>query len=74
VITNTALLGMNLRMQTLLPPMSAVSHVLVFVAFEHVVVLGKCVLAFAIPDVPEWVRKSQAKTEYKSRQALRKER
>ena len=74
-MTNTALLYMNIhRHQRLLPPMSPPTEILLFVAFEHLVIGAKCVIAFAIPDVPEWVRKSLARTEWKSRQALRKER
>ena len=74
-MTNTALLYMNVhRDDRILPSISPSMEILLFVAFEHLVIGAKCVVAFAIPDVPEWVRKALARTEWKSRQALRKER
>ena len=43
-MTNTALLYMNIhRHPRLLPPMSASMEILLFVAFEHVVIGLKCV-------------------------------
>ena len=73
-MTNTGLLYMNIHNHRRIPRISPSSEILLFVAFEHLVIGAKCVLAFAIPDVPEWVRKALARREWKSRQALRKER
>ena len=64
VMTNTALLYLNVHHQRLLPPMRTSTEILLFVAFEHLVIGAKCVLAFAIPDVPEGVSSNAPKRGY----------
>ncbi|XP_078609248.1 anoctamin-10-like isoform X2 [Branchiostoma floridae x Branchiostoma japonicum] len=73
VMTNMALIGMSPEIQPLLEGYTTVQKVLIFVAAEHLIIFIKVVLAFAIPDMPEWVETQMGRIEYQSTQALKKQ-
>ncbi|XP_046843595.1 anoctamin-10-like [Xenia sp. Carnegie-2017] len=71
VITNCALLGMSPTVQKWFPPeYTTLQKILVFVAFEHVLLGIKFLIAVLIPDVPGWIKEEFAKKEYERKQAL----
>lgn len=74
VMTNCALLAMSSDLKSNFSKFSAVEWTLLFVTIEHVIIFIKIILAYLIPDVPQWVSIALAKTDYESKEALRNER
>ncbi|XP_071958199.1 anoctamin-10-like [Antedon mediterranea] len=70
VVTNCALIGMSPEIQELLPQISLIKQVLIFVAVEHLFLGAKAAIAILIPDLPEWLEIELAKEEFQSKQAL----
>ncbi|KAK3731462.1 hypothetical protein QZH41_013659, partial [Actinostola sp. cb2023] len=71
VMVNLALLGSGGSLQRMFPNMTTAERILLIVFLEHAVLAIKIVVAYAIPDIPEWVENEIAKVEYKRRTALK---
>ncbi|KAM7003081.1 anoctamin-10 isoform 2-T2 [Tautogolabrus adspersus] len=73
VISNCWLLLLSPQLQKLFLEggISSTKTIVFAVLVEHVLILVKLVLAFLIPDEPDWIRKKREHTEYTSMQALR---
>ncbi|XDV53126.1 hypothetical protein PO909_021708 [Leuciscus waleckii] len=76
VVSNCWLLLLSPRVKELTQEASlSSSQVLVIaVIVEHVLIMVKMILAFMIPDEPDWVRIKREQIEYHSMQALKKQR
>lgn len=48
-------------------------HLYMCVLLQHVLIIVKLILAFLIPDEPEWVRQKRERIEYTSMQALKQQ-
>ncbi|XP_064475288.1 anoctamin-8-like isoform X2 [Ornithodoros turicata] len=71
VIVNCALIGTSGQMQRLFPSLTWGSTVLLIVIIEHVILFLKFAIAYAIPDIPQWVATEMAKIEYHRREAAK---
>ncbi|RXG70154.1 TELO2-interacting protein 1-like protein [Armadillidium vulgare] len=74
VMTNCALLCLSPRVRPLAPNASAVEWVMIFVAFEHIILALKMSLVRCFPDRPEWVRDAMDRVIFHAKMALRNER
>ncbi|KAB7497492.1 Anoctamin-10 [Armadillidium nasatum] len=74
VMTNCALLCLSPRVRPLAPNASPVEWVLIFVAFEHIILALKMSLVRCFPDRPEWVRDAMDRVIFHAKMALRNER
>ena len=63
VITNGFLIGFSSRIffNITSDPVVLLAFVIIF---EHILLFIKVIISFAIPDIPEWIRKSSAKREF----------
>ncbi|KAL1484399.1 hypothetical protein MTO96_032619 [Rhipicephalus appendiculatus] len=71
VVVNCALMGTLGQVQRLWPSLTPLEVLLGLVVLEHVVLCIKFAIAYAIPDVPEWVATEMAKTEFHRREAAK---
>lgn len=71
VVVNCALMGTLGQVQRLWPSLTPLEVLLGLVVLEHVVLCIKFAIAYAIPDVPEWVATEMAKTEFRRREAAK---
>ncbi|XP_050046097.1 anoctamin-8 [Dermacentor andersoni] len=71
VVVNCALMGTLGQVQRLWPSLTPLEVLLGLVVLEHVVLCIKFAIAYAIPDVPEWVATEMAKTEFRRRKAAK---
>ncbi|XP_067058166.1 anoctamin-8-like isoform X1 [Acropora muricata] len=71
VMVNLALLGMGGSVQRMFPNMTVTDRIILIVVLEHLVLGIKFAVAYAIPDIPEWVEHEIAKMEFQRRQALK---
>ncbi|EDO38807.1 predicted protein [Nematostella vectensis] len=71
VMVNLALLGMGGSVQRMFPGMTVTERIILIVVLEHLVLGIKFAVAYAIPDIPEWVENEIAKVEFKRREALK---
>ncbi|XP_031564579.1 anoctamin-8-like [Actinia tenebrosa] len=71
VMVNLALLGTGGSIQRMFPNMTTAETILLIVFLEHLVIGIKVAVAYAIPDIPEWVETEIAKVEFKRREALK---
>ncbi|XP_022082419.1 anoctamin-10-like isoform X2 [Acanthaster planci] len=70
VLTNTSLMAMSPEVKAFFPDMSATHYILMFVAFEHILLGLKAAIAILIPDLPKWMEVELAREEFESRQAF----
>lgn len=71
VVVNCALMGTLGQVQRLWPSLTPLEVLLSLVVLEHVVLCIKFAIAYAIPDVPDWVATEMAKTEFHRREAAK---
>ncbi|XP_022784864.1 anoctamin-8-like isoform X1 [Stylophora pistillata] len=71
VMVNLALLGMGGSVQRMFPNMTVTDRIILIVVLEHLVLGIKFAVAYAIPDIPEWVENEIAKMEFQRREALK---
>ncbi|XP_033625980.1 anoctamin-10-like [Asterias rubens] len=72
VLTNTALMAMLPEVRAIFPDMTTTHYILMFVAFEHILLGLKAAIAILIPDLPKWMEVELAREEFESRQAFLK--
>ncbi|KAK7116537.1 anoctamin-8-like [Littorina saxatilis] len=72
VIVNSALIGMGDLVHRMVPGISDTGTIILIVIVEHVILLVKASLEFAIPDMPLEVATQMAKVEYQRREALKR--
>ncbi|KAA0201315.1 hypothetical protein HAZT_HAZT002595, partial [Hyalella azteca] len=63
----------NIGVWQLVPTVSDVEWVLIFVMSEHLILVAKMALMWLMPDQPLWVREALDKVAYQSKMALRSE-
>ncbi|XP_067127758.1 anoctamin-8 isoform X1 [Centruroides vittatus] len=71
VIVNCALIGMSGQIQRMFPSLSSSGTILLIIVLEHVILFLKFGIAYAIPDVPQWVATEMAKIEFHRREAAK---
>lgn len=71
VIVNCALIGVSGNLQRFFPDLTPLEVTLIIVILEHIILFGKFSLAYAIPDVPQWVATEVAKIEFQRREAAK---
>ncbi|OQR71157.1 anoctamin-8-like [Tropilaelaps mercedesae] len=71
VIVNCALVGLNGQLGRMWPQLGPLETLAVVVLVEHLLLLLKSAIAFAIPDVPHWVQTEMAKVEFQRREAAK---
>lgn len=69
VIVNCALIGLSGQVNRMFPNITATQTILLIIILEHVMLLLKVWISYAIPDIPSWVAKEMAKIEWKRREA-----
>ena len=69
VIVNCALIGQSGQLHRMFPNMNGTQTVLVIIGLEHVMLMLKLLLHYAIPDIPSWVATEMAKIEWRRREA-----
>ncbi|XP_021368430.1 anoctamin-8-like isoform X1 [Mizuhopecten yessoensis] len=72
VIVNCALIGISGQVTRMVPNSSIVSTIIIIVILEHIILVLKFLIAYAIPDIPEAIATKKAKLEFLRRQALKK--
>lgn len=72
VIVNSALIGIGDLVHRMVPGLSDSLTIVLIVCVEHVILLMKIGLEYAIPDVPHEVALQMAKVEYQRREALKR--
>ncbi|XP_043212911.1 anoctamin-8-like isoform X1 [Amphibalanus amphitrite] len=68
VMVNCALIGMSGPVHRLFPNISTTQTVLLIIVLEHVLLLLKLLLSYAIPDTPAWLQTEIAKIEFNRRE------
>nr|XP_015927771.1 anoctamin-8 isoform X2 [Parasteatoda tepidariorum] len=71
VIVNCALIGMSGQVQRMFPNLSTQGTIILIVILEHIILSIKFGIAYAIPDVPQWVATKMAKVEFQRREAVK---
>lgn len=71
VIVNCALVGLNGQLSRMWPQLGPFEILVVVVLVEHLLLLLKSAIAFAIPDIPHWVQTEMAKVEFQRREAAK---
>ncbi|XP_054714021.1 anoctamin-8-like [Uloborus diversus] len=71
VIVNCALIGMSGQVQRMFPNLSTQGTIVLIVILEHLILSIKFGIAYAIPDVPQWVATKMAKVEFQRREAVK---
>lgn len=71
VLVNCALVGLNGPLGRMWPHLDPLETLALVVLVEHLLLLLKSAIAFAIPDVPHWVQTEMAKVEFQRREAAR---
>ncbi|XP_056106826.1 anoctamin-10 isoform X2 [Rhinichthys klamathensis goyatoka] len=76
VVSNCWLLLLSPRVKELTQEagLSSSQILVIAVIVEHVLIMAKMILAFMIPDEPDWVRIKREQIEFHSMQALKKQR
>lgn len=72
VLVNCALIGLSGQVHRMFPEMSTTQTILLIVALEHIMLILRFLISYAIPDLPEWVATEMAKVEFARREAVRK--
>jgi len=72
VIVNCALIGFSGLADRLFPDISTAERVVLIVILEHLILMIKMMVAYAIPDLPMWVAEEKARLEFMRREALKK--
>ena len=73
IFTNCGILYLSPQMRELGSSLTTTQYTMVFLVIEHVLLGLLWFIYKAIPDVPYWVRVLLAKTDWESRQALKRE-
>ncbi|KAG8186689.1 hypothetical protein JTE90_014763 [Oedothorax gibbosus] len=71
VIVNCALIGMSGQVQRMFPNLSTQGTIILIIVLEHIILSLKFGIAYAIPDVPQWVATKMAKVEFQRREAVK---
>ncbi|GIY12725.1 anoctamin-8 [Caerostris darwini] len=71
VIVNCALIGMSGQVQRMFPNLSTQGTIILIIILEHLILSIKFGIAYAIPDVPQWVATKMAKVEFQRRDAVK---
>ncbi|GFW67913.1 anoctamin-8 [Trichonephila clavipes] len=71
VIVNCALIGMSGQVQRMFPNLSIQGTIILIIILEHLILSIKFGIAYAIPDVPQWVATKMAKVEFQRREAVK---
>jgi len=68
IIVNCALIGQSGQVHRMFPNITSTQTIILVVILEHIMILLKVAIAYAIPDVPVWVETEMAKIEYRRRE------
>ena len=71
VIVNCTLVGLSGQLTRMWPSLGKLETIIIVVIVEHLLLLLKFAIAFAIPDVPHWVQIEMAKAEFQRREAAK---
>ncbi|XP_003744254.1 anoctamin-8 [Galendromus occidentalis] len=71
VVVNCTLVGLNGQLTRMWPSLGKLETIIIVVIVEHLLLLLKFAIAFAIPDVPHWVQIEMAKAEFQRREAAK---
>lgn len=71
VIVNCTLVGLNGQLTRMWPSLGKLETIIIVVIVEHLLLLLKFAIAFAIPDVPHWVQIEMGKAEFQRREAAK---
>ncbi|CAL1266921.1 unnamed protein product [Larinioides sclopetarius] len=71
VIVNCALIGMSGQVQRMFPNLSTQGTIILIIILEHLILSIKFGIAYAIPDVPQWVATKMAKVEFQRCEAVK---
>ncbi len=69
VMVNCALIGQSGPVHRIFPNINGTQTILLIIVLEHVMLLLKIWISYAIPDIPSWVATEMAKIEWKRREA-----
>ncbi|KAF4530758.1 hypothetical protein B566_EDAN007980 [Ephemera danica] len=72
VLVNCALIGLSGQVHRMFPEMSTTQTILLIVILEHIMLILRFVISYAIPDLPAWVATEMAKVEFSRREAFRR--
>ncbi|KAG8229744.1 hypothetical protein J437_LFUL007919 [Ladona fulva] len=72
VLVNCALIGLSGQVHRMFPEMSTTQTILLIVILEHIMLILRLIITYAIPDLPEWVATEMAKVEFSRREAFRR--
>ena len=72
IIINFALIGQSGQLAKWFPDIDGMSLMLLIVGFEHVMLLLKIVISYAISDTPNWVENELIRVEHQRREHERR--
>ncbi|XP_052796169.1 anoctamin-8-like [Mya arenaria] len=72
VMVNCALIGVSGQLDRMVPGMDTTSIIIVIVVLEHVILVLKMCMTYAIPAQPHWIKEEMAHLEFQRRQALKR--
>ncbi|GAB1604800.1 anoctamin-8-like isoform X2, partial [Argonauta hians] len=72
VIVNCALIGVFGHMTRIVPGLDSTSYLFLIIVLEHVILAVKMWIAYAIPDIPQWVATEMSRLDFLRREAFKK--
>lgn len=68
IVVNCALIGISGPVSRIFPNITTNQTIILIVVLEHVMLLVKVLISYAVPDVPKWVETEMAKIEFRRRE------
>ncbi|XP_052821774.1 anoctamin-8 isoform X3 [Octopus bimaculoides] len=72
VIVNCALIGVFGHMTRIVPGLGSTSYLFLIIVLEHIILGVKMWIAYAIPDIPQWVATEMSRLDFLRREAFKK--
>ncbi|KAH3837137.1 anoctamin-8-like isoform X2 [Dreissena polymorpha] len=72
VLVNSALIGVSGQMDRMAPGLDTSATIIVIIVLEHVILVLKMCVTYAIPSQPQSIKQEMARLEFQRRQALKK--
>ncbi|CAI9716845.1 Hypothetical predicted protein [Octopus vulgaris] len=72
VIVNCALIGVFGHMTRIVPGLDSTSYLFLIIVLEHIILGVKMWIAYAIPDIPQWVATEMSRLDFLRREAFKK--
>ncbi|KAL4227959.1 Anoctamin-8 [Mactra antiquata] len=71
VVVNSALIGVSGQMTRMVPDLDMTSIIIVILVIEHLMLVLKMLITYAIPSHPDWITQEMARLEFQRREALK---